>query len=111
LRQILILAALIVATGCAGQPAAKAPVKTEPTVKFVATDKPEATSLDEARKLGYEIVDEGGQKLYCRTNRKLGSRIQTETVCLTEPEMLAAREASQRNFDNMKKVVQPPPGN
>ena len=111
MRQILMLAALVVATGCAGQPAAKAPVKAEPAVTFVATEKPEATTLDEARKLGYNIVDEGGQTLYCRTNRKLGSRIHTETICLTEQEMLAAREASQRNFDNMKKAIPPPQGN
>jgi hypothetical protein len=96
------LAAALVLAGCATSP------PPAPKVAYVATDQAEARTLEEARKAGYKIVDEGGTTLYCRNQPKLGTRIQTETICLTREEMLAAREAQQSSFENMKKVLAPP---
>jgi hypothetical protein len=72
-------------------------------VTYAATDVPEATTLDEATKLGYKLVDDSGRTLYCKEWPKLGSRIQKERVCLTEEEFTAARSQQQRTFDKMKK--------
>lgn len=103
MRSALLLAAVGVLIGCAAQNTPKDP----PGTTLALTDKPEATSLDEARELGYRVVSEDGQTLYCRDARDLGSRIRKQTICLTEAELLAAREAAQRNFENMKKFRTP----
>ena len=106
MRRELLIPVLALVAGCAAQPASQAP----PGTTLAATELPAATSLDEARKLGYRIVSEDGRTLYCRDSRDIGSRIKKQTTCLTEEEMLAAREAAQRNFDNMKKFRTPPQG-
>jgi hypothetical protein len=101
----VVPAALATAVALAGCATAPPPA---PKVAYVATDQAEARTLAEARKAGYKIVDEGGKTLYCRSQPKLGTRIQTETICLSREEMLAAREAQQSGFENMKKVLAPP---
>jgi hypothetical protein len=106
MRQLLLAAIAILVVGCASAPAAEPEVAT----RYATTMQPEAESLDAARKLGYKVVDEDGQTLYCRSQKKLGSHIRKETVCLTEEELLIAREASRRNAENMKKVTPPPQG-
>ncbi len=106
MRSALLVSVLMSLVGCATQQAPVVPAGTT----LAPTDKPAATTLDEARKLGYRVVNEDGQTLYCRDSRDLGSHIRKETTCLTEDEMVAAREAAQRNFDNMKKFQTPPQG-
>jgi hypothetical protein len=106
MRVALPVSLLVLLVGCATQQAPVAPAGTT----LAATDKPAATTLDEARRLGYRIVSEDGRTLYCRDSRDLGSHIRKQTTCLTEEEMVAAREAAQRNFDNMKKFQTPPQG-
>lgn len=105
MRPIPFLLGLTLVAGCAAQPAP------EPATVLASTSKPAATTLEEAQKLGYKVVDENGRQLYCREQPKLGSHLLKERVCLTEEELLAAREASQRNFQNMKKAAPLPKGN
>jgi hypothetical protein len=108
-RQTISLAAVALLMGCAGNPSGQPPADVVPT-KFAATEIPEASTLDEALRLGYKVVDEDGRRVYCKETNKLGSRVQKERTCLTESEFLVARESSQRNFENMKKYRQPPQG-
>ncbi len=77
--------------------------KAPPPATSAATDVPEATTLEEARKLGYKLVDDSGRTLYCKEWPKLGSRIQKERVCLTEEEFTEARSQQQRTFEKMKR--------
>lgn len=106
MRQLLIAAMAALVLGCASQPT----VEPKATTAYAPTTQSEAVTLEAARKMGYKIVNEDGKVLYCRSQKKLGSHIQKETVCLTEQELLIAREASQRNVENMKKVIPPPQG-
>ena len=100
---------LFAVAGCAGNPSGPQPEDVV-TTKYAATETPEASTLDEALRLGYKIVDEDGRRLYCKETAKLGSRLQKERTCMTEDEFLVARESSQRNFEHMKKYRQPPQG-
>ena len=68
-------------------------------------------TLAEAQKLGYKIVNEDGHTLYCRETPKLGSHVKKDRICLTEAEMYEARNANQRNCENMKKVIPQRSGN
>jgi hypothetical protein len=108
MRSLLILAVIGVLAGCASQNTGAPPA---PAATYAATDVPAATTLEEAEKLGYKIVNEDGKTLYCRETRKLGSHVQKERTCLTEAEMYEARNANQRNFEDMKKVIGQRKGN
>jgi hypothetical protein len=94
MRTICVMLAALMAYGCATQP--------PPTATYAATELPEATTLEQAQKLGYKLVDDNGRTLYCREWRKLGSHIQKERVCLTEAEFVEGRAQQQRTFDKMK---------
>lgn len=94
MRNLYVMVAALAVSGCA--------TKAPPPVTYAETEVPEATTLEQAQKLGYKLVDEGGRQLYCREWRKLGSRIQKERVCLTEAEFVEARTQQQRTFDKMK---------
>jgi len=135
MRAVLIATGALLLAGCAGQPtekqaapAATTAANTVPTpavatadvaapaakesTRYVAsaTDTPEAKTLDEAMKMGYKVVNEKGQTMYCREDRATGSHLKKDRTCLTAQELEAAREANQRDFDNMKKRTLPPQG-
>lgn len=103
MRMFCALVAALVLCGCTTNPPPSTGTRAPPPVTYAATDVPEATTLDEATKLGYKLVDDSGRTLYCKEWPKLGSRIQKERVCLTEEEFTAARSQQQRTFDKMKK--------
>jgi hypothetical protein len=109
LRKTVSLAVLALLVGCAANPSGQPPADVVPT-KLAATEAKEASTLDEALRLGYKIVDEDGRRIYCKESKKLGSRVQKERTCMTESEFLAARENSQRGFENMKPHRVPPQG-
>ena len=108
MRPLLILAAAGLVVGCASQTTSAPP---QPATTYAATDTPEATTLEDAQKMGYKIVNEDGKTMYCRETRKLGSHIQKERTCLTEAEMYEARNSNQRQFEDMKKVIGQRKGN
>ena len=139
MRAFVIAAAAFLLAGCAGQPTEKqgaapatastaavpaaatvpataavpaevaAPAAKQST-KYVASNAPEAKTLEEAMKMGYKVVNEKGQLMYCRETQALGSHLKKDRTCLTPQELEAAREANQRNFENMKKYIPPPQG-
>lgn len=94
-HSVIVLAAALAATGCTTQAPA-------PSVTYAATDAPAATTVEQAQKMGYRLVDDHGRTLYCREWRKLGSHIQKERVCLTEEEFEQSRSLNQRTFEMMK---------
>src|SRR5688500_15206669 len=83
MRSLLILVATGLLVGCASETASVSP---QPAATYAATDTPEATTLAEAQKLGYKIVNEDGKTMYCRETPKLGSHVKKERTCLTEAE-------------------------
>lgn len=106
MRQLLFAATAVLLLGCASGPA----VEPEVATTYAPTTQPEADTIEAARALGYKVVNEDGDVLYCRSHKKLGSHIRKETTCLTEDELLIARDASQRNVDNIKRNVRIPQG-
>lgn len=112
MRMILLMGAGALAA-CAGQPteppatpvvkaSQKAPVKADGTL--------DTKVLADARKLGYTVVNENGETLYCRTENKPGSRVDKETVCLTPKQIDELREQTQRGLNNIMREVPPPQG-
>jgi len=95
-RNLYVMVAALVVYGCATPP------PPPPPATYAATEVAEATTLEQAQKLGYKLVDDNGRSLYCREWRKLGSHIQKERVCLTEAEFREARAQQQRTLDKMK---------
>lgn len=118
MRIHLLAAAVVLIAGCAAQPhnaatatapaPAAAPPAAVPATSPVA--KAEPKTVQEAQKAGYKIVTENGKTVYCREQPKTGTRVRSETICLTAEEIEAAREASRRNLDQMQRAVPPPQG-
>src|SRR5512141_2068724 len=94
---------LLALVGCASprqhlsEPASQAPRTPSPVV-----------TLAEARRLGYRIVDENGQMVYCRDQIETGSHVRKDTICLTAEELAAARDASKRNLEQLERMIPPP---
>ena len=59
---------------------------------------PAAATASATKYPGYKLVVRDGQTLYCSTSRTLGSWIKTDTVCMTEQELINAREQNQRSM-------------
>ena len=107
MRSFMIGMAAIVA-GCAGQPSTPPPaahttfVSNAPVV--AAATNPDGTPLSvdkaitDAKKLGYTVVNENGETLYCHKVAKTGSHLAMETTCLTAKQMEDLREQTQRNM-------------
>lgn len=104
-----MMAALAVVTACSSAPSAP---KATPATVVAAVPKgsAEATTVQEASKAGYRIVDLKGETVYCREQLKTGSHVRKETICLTAAELEAAREASRRNVSQMQRATPPPQG-
>ncbi|MDE2219131.1 MAG: hypothetical protein KGL25_11225 [Gammaproteobacteria bacterium] len=62
------------------------------------------------KRLGYKLVDSNGRTLYCSSNIKLGSHLQHDNTCMTEGEMIALREETQRRLQYITTQVAPPQG-
>jgi predicted transglutaminase-like cysteine proteinase len=67
-------------------------------------------TVQEARAAGYKVVNESGRTLYCREDRKTGSHIRTEVICLTPEEIEVVREANKRNLEQMQRAIPPKQG-
>lgn len=120
----LIFAFMIAAAGCAGTPpdrgpsvlapAAAAPQKadqTSPVVEFAdSPGKITRERLASAKKMGYSLVNEHGEDLYCRQDLKTGSRVQREMVCLTWKDLETLREQTQNGLANTMRQLPPPAG-
>jgi hypothetical protein len=55
-----------------------------------------------AKNLNLKLVDQDGQKLYCRTNYITASRIQRDTTCYTADELDKLEARQQRELDQLE---------
>jgi hypothetical protein len=60
----------------------------------------DAKAVEAAQKAGYRLVNTDGKLLYCRTDTKIGTRIQrnTDTTCLTAQEMTEIQDRTRLNL-------------
>ena len=113
-KQMLAISIAAALTACAAQPDTKVDAATP--AQTSKPDSAEKTKMSDAEKLvamqkaGYTLVNQDGQILYCRTDRKTGTRIARDTVCLTEKEAEELRETTQRRLGEMMRQTPPPQG-
>ena len=103
-------AAAPVATPASTAPVAAAPAAPAPTTHVVPVSQLTAEEIVGLKRLGYKLVDSNGETLYCSTDIKLGSRLQHDNVCMTEREMIALREETQRRLQYITTQIPPPSG-
>jgi hypothetical protein len=96
-------AAAPVAATAAAAPAALA-------AHAMPVNKLSAEEIVNLKRLGYKLVDSNGQTLYCSSDIKLGSHLQHDNVCMTEREMIAMRDETQRRLQNIMTQVAPKQG-
>ena len=87
-------------TGTAGAGATGAPL-TEADVQRIT----------HAKKLGLTVVTVKGEVLYCRTERKTGSHVATETNCLTQQQLDDLHEQTSRDLEIFRRPQLPRPAN
>jgi hypothetical protein len=109
---------MVVAAGCAGQ--ATEPVA--PTRYFSSTGQPlermptnpdgtiDAKLLADVKQAGYKIVNTDGQLIYCKSEAKLGSRVRSETTCLTAREFQMLHDNLQMSMSLLQQAPPPKPG-
>jgi hypothetical protein len=116
---LLMLAPLAVA--CTSQPTAptqpsQAPVATQyvsPTGAKLAQmpassdGKTDEQRLSEAKKAGYKLVNTNGEQLFCRTEPKIGSRVEKETTCLTAKQLDDLHDQTRLGLS--QRMSNPPP--
>jgi hypothetical protein len=90
-----VLMFALLAVACTSQPR-QAPVATQyysqtgqklaqmPASSGGMTDE---QRVSEAKKAGFKLVNTNGEPLFCRTDPKIGSRVQKETTCLTAKQL------------------------
>jgi hypothetical protein len=111
----LFLAVLILVAGCAGQPTSPPVVveKVPAGAKEIAPPTEgtvDATRLAEAKKMGYKLVNQDGQELYCRNDLKTGSRVQHELVCLSRKDLDELRARTQQGLAENAREMHPAGG-
>jgi hypothetical protein len=108
----LLIYSLVIAgcAGCAGKPSAPPPLATTyvstsgsplAAAPMRADGTLDAEKLAEAKKVGYSLVNTNGERLYCRTDVKVGSHIRknTDTVCLSAEQMIEIHEQTRHSLE------------
>jgi hypothetical protein len=93
-----IMLAVVALAGCAGQAPEEPP---EHQVKL------DSSNIVEAQKAGYKIVNENGEKRYCKRDLMTGSHVRYTTTCLTEKEWQEMIDASRRSVEAMSRTRPP----
>lgn len=112
---VLVVAALC---GCASSPpsaAPTAPAAAHPAAPAAKAAQAPPTSLEVARHAGYQQRQINGKTMYCKEVSQSGSRLQRETVCLTDEELkaqeaLGAHEASKMQRTLPREITRAGPG-
>jgi hypothetical protein len=99
--RLISLCCLVVGAGCAGAPAS-APA---PETHQVALD---GSNVEAAERAGYKLVNRNGEQVYCRTDPITGSRIETQTTCLTSRELALQMESTRQRMQQTQ-VQSPAP--
>ena len=60
-------------------------------------------AVQEAVERGYKVVTEDGQTLYCRKDRKTGSRVQSNLTCLTKDQLVTQRRGAFDYVNNIQR--------
>jgi hypothetical protein len=113
MQKAFILMSML-AAGCAGQQVSAPTTVVERVpegAKELAPKTDDTISEDrlaEAKKMGYKLVNQDGQEFFCRTNLKTGSRVQRETVCVTQQDIDELREQTQQGLANTTRQLPPP---
>ncbi len=106
----------VVMAGCTG-----APTQPSPSSANVASQPPVANSgatsatgtdaqrVSHAKKLGLTMMTVNGEVLYCRTERKTGSHVATETNCLTQEQLDDLHEQTSRDLEYFRRPQLPKP--
>jgi hypothetical protein len=101
---MLILAGLC---GCAtSSPPAPQPLSTHAAPAATEAQAP-PTTLELARRGGYTARQVNGKTLYCKTVSASGSRLQRETVCVTDEELKAAQAFGTHEASKMQRTNVP----
>ena len=100
MKQAALALALLLA-GCAGQPTtAPAPAG---SLAPPSQEDEVLLAVQEAVEKGYKVMTEDGQTLYCRKDRKTGSRVQSNLTCLTEDQLVTQRRGAIDYVNSIQK--------
>jgi hypothetical protein len=114
----MLLVIMLVAAGCAGQ--SREPEA--PTQYVSSTGQPlermptnpdgkiDAKLLAAIKQAGFKIVNTDGQVVYCKAEAKLGSRVRSETTCLTAREFEMLHDNLQISMSLLQQAPPPKPG-
>jgi hypothetical protein len=88
----IFAASIVLLAACAGKPEQAAqPAKAVPAPTDVTLDE-----LNIAIDNGVKLQNEKGEEMLCRREKKIGTRLSRETICMTKAEWLRVSEESQR---------------
>jgi hypothetical protein len=109
----------VVIAGCAGTPSTPkpAPITVASQPPSAQTSAPPAAAqvggtadtqrVAHAKKLGLTLMTVNGEVLYCRTERKTGSHLATETNCLTEQQLDDLHEQTRQGMEQIQRPFLP----
>jgi len=100
MKQATLALALLLA-GCASQPTT-APA-TAGSLAPASQEDEVLLAVQEAVEKGYKVMTEDGQTLYCRKDRKTGSRVQSNLTCLTKDQLVTQRRGAIDYVNNIQK--------
>lgn len=117
MRITIISMTLAALAACAGQPPSPSPapnphyLSNAKVITAPATDKEtiDRTVL-QAKRMGYTVVTENGEQLFCHKVAQTGSHLAMETTCLTAKEMEDLRLETQRRLQSFQMQTPPPQG-
>ncbi len=108
---LLPLSLSLLVAACASAPKPDAAPAAANTPRYITpVDKLTGDQIVALQRQGYKLVDSNGQTLYCMTETKTGSRLQKDNICMTEQEMVALREQTERGLRNTEMRVPPKQG-
>ena len=100
MKQAALALAMLLA-GCASQPTT-APA-TAGSLAPASQEDEVLLAIQEAVEKGYKVTTQDGQTLYCRKDRKTGSRVQSNLTCLTEDQLVTQRRGAIDYVNNIQK--------
>lgn len=117
MRTVLVIT-MAVAAGCAVRPneppaATQYVSSTGQPLERMQTNPDgtiDAKLLANIKKAGYSIVNTNGEVLYCKAEAKLGSRVRSETTCLTAREFQMLHDNLEMSMSLLQQAPPPKPG-
>jgi hypothetical protein len=96
-------------TAAASQPAVANSTGTTAATNTAGAPGSDAQRASHAKKLGLTVMTVNGEVLYCRTERKTGSHLATETSCLTQEQLDDLHEQTSRDLEFLRRPQLPKP--